>query len=319
MLLFSKVVKVVVQHAGICFMIYKFYRRQNGNPWPLYFLCWLSSIWRVFCQHAGGHRYFAHKSFRCTPIFATLMALTICVSDVGTFYYWVFFHNDHHTHCDKGRDLHSPKYNGLWTVQFRLVRDEEDRSGKLKDECGPNAPPSKTLKTKYDADLSWITVPVSFGLIVAESIFWMLIAIPLGFHVADLLLWICLVPRLFSMHIISTTNSFSHVYGDRPYCGNGRAPYADCMATNNVWVALVGGGEGWHNNHHAFALSSRHGMLWYEFDWCWLLLRLLAELGLVWDMIEVADEVRLAKRDPSVMMQFENKYIVRYKREEKKV
>lgn len=29
---------------------------------------------------------------------------------------------------------------------------------------------------------------------------------------------------------------------------------------NNVWVAMVSSGEGWHNNHHAFPRSARHGL-----------------------------------------------------------
>ncbi|GKF40876.1 palmitoyl-monogalactosyldiacylglycerol delta-7 desaturase, chloroplastic-like protein [Tanacetum coccineum] len=45
-------------------------------------------------------------------------------------------------------------------------------------------------------------------------------------------------------------------------------------------VALLGFGEGWHNNHHAFEYSARHGLEWWQIDICWYLIRLLEAVGL---------------------------------------
>jgi stearoyl-CoA desaturase (delta-9 desaturase) len=37
--------------------------------------------------------------------------------------------------------------------------------------------------------------------------------------------------------------------------------------SNNWWlVALIGGGEGWHNNHHKFPRAANLGVKWWEFD-----------------------------------------------------
>jgi stearoyl-CoA desaturase (delta-9 desaturase) len=49
-------------------------------------------------------------------------------------------------------------------------------------------------------------------------------------------------------------------------------------------VALITFGEGWHNNHHAYPTSARHGLMWYELDMAWLQIRLLKKIGLVWDV-----------------------------------
>jgi stearoyl-CoA desaturase (delta-9 desaturase) len=49
-------------------------------------------------------------------------------------------------------------------------------------------------------------------------------------------------------------------------------------------VGLLGWGEGWHNNHHAFQRSARHGLAWWELDATWLAIRALAALGLVRDV-----------------------------------
>jgi stearoyl-CoA desaturase (delta-9 desaturase) len=45
-------------------------------------------------------------------------------------------------------------------------------------------------------------------------------------------------------------------------------------------VAIVSLGEGWHNNHHAFPTSARHGLRAWEIDPSWWAIRALAALGL---------------------------------------
>ncbi|MEM8806202.1 MAG: acyl-CoA desaturase, partial [Cyanobacteria bacterium P01_G01_bin.38] len=59
-------------------------------------------------------------------------------------------------------------------------------------------------------------------------------------------------------------------------------------STNCWWVAVLTYGEGWHNNHHAFQYSARHGLRWWEIDVTWMTIRVLQALGL-------ANNVKLAK------------------------
>ena len=47
-----------------------------------------------------------------------------------------------------------------------------------------------------------------------------------------------------------------------------------------LWVALLTFGEGWHNNHHAFQTSARHGLRWWEVDVTYVAIRVLSALGL---------------------------------------
>ena len=49
---------------------------------------------------------------------------------------------------------------------------------------------------------------------------------------------------------------------------------------NNWFVSIITFGEGWHNNHHAYPSSARHGLRWFEFDFTWQHVRLLKRLGL---------------------------------------
>jgi stearoyl-CoA desaturase (Delta-9 desaturase) len=39
-------------------------------------------------------------------------------------------------------------------------------------------------------------------------------------------------------------------------------------------------GEGWHNNHHAFPTSAKHGLKWYQFDASYVFIKTLSLLGL---------------------------------------
>ena len=57
-------------------------------------------------------------------------------------------------------------------------------------------------------------------------------------------------------------------------------------------LALITLGEGWHNNHHHYQVSTRQGFFWWEIDVTYYVLRALAAVGLVWDLHGVPDHVR---------------------------
>ena len=87
-------------------------------------------------------------------------------------------------------------------------------------------------------------------------------------------------------------NSAAHTFGYRTY----DTPEG---STNCWWVGLVAWGEGWHNNHHAFQRSARHGHEWWEVDATWALIRTLMALGLAQDVQlrpKTADQYRLRAR-----------------------
>ena len=74
-------------------------------------------------------------------------------------------------------------------------------------------------------------------------------------------------------HATWLVNSATHVWGYRSHDTRDHS-------TNLWWVALITLGEGWHNNHHAFPRSARHGLRWWELDVTYLFIRLLSFLGL---------------------------------------
>jgi len=57
------------------------------------------------------------------------------------------------------------------------------------------------------------------------------------------------------------------------------------------WLALLTFGEGWHNNHHAFEYSARHGLEWWQIDMTWYVVRFLQAIGLATD-VKLPSEVQ---------------------------
>jgi fatty-acid desaturase len=53
---------------------------------------------------------------------------------------------------------------------------------------------------------------------------------------------------------------------------------------NNILLALITLGEGWHNNHHRFMYTCRQGILSWEVDFTYSALRLLNSLGVARDL-----------------------------------
>ena len=76
-----------------------------------------------------------------------------------------------------------------------------------------------------------------------------------------------------TFHITWLVNSAAHHSGYQTFRTGDKS-------TNNWWVAFLAWGEGWHNNHHAFQTSARHGMRWWEFDATYLAIRAMSFLGL---------------------------------------
>ena len=102
-------------------------------------------------------------------------------------------------------------------------------------------------------------------------------------------LWGGLV-RIFVVHHVTwSINSICHTFGGREY------ESAD-LSTNNFICGLLGHGEGWHNNHHAFPNSARHGLRWWQIDLSWLVILTMRFLHLAWNIQTPSQRALAAKR-----------------------
>jgi stearoyl-CoA desaturase (delta-9 desaturase) len=101
--------------------------------------------------------------------------------------------------------------------------------------------------------------------------------------------WGFVVGTLAVFHATMLINSLAHLWGSRRYATSDRS-------RNNALLALVTFGEGWHNNHHHYMSAARQGFFWWEIDLTYYVLRLLARVGLVWDLREPPALVRRGAR-----------------------
>lgn len=87
------------------------------------------------------------------------------------------------------------------------------------------------------------------------------------------LAWGLGVATVVRSHTTFLVNSVCHIWGTRAW-------NTPDFSKNNWWVAIITFGEGWHNNHHAFEFSARHGLEWWQLDVTWYLIRFLKAIGL---------------------------------------
>ena len=108
--------------------------------------------------------------------------------------------------------------------------------------------------------------------------------------------WGMFVRLVITYHTTWLVNSASHSFGYKNF------PIDD-LSTNCWWVALLSGGEGWHNNHHAFPYSAAFGLRWFEFDPGFLFIRLLETLGLAWNVKVPSPEKIALRRVPQATIE----------------
>jgi stearoyl-CoA desaturase (delta-9 desaturase) len=98
------------------------------------------------------------------------------------------------------------------------------------------------------------------------------------------LVWGFCLPTVTLAHATFAINTVNHLFGSRRF---------DTIdeSRNNAFTAFFAVGEGWHNNHHRYQRAARNGFYWWEIDVTWYVIRLMAVLGLAWDLQPVPHRV----------------------------
>lgn len=89
--------------------------------------------------------------------------------------------------------------------------------------------------------------------------------------------WGFFVRVVWVWHVTWAINSLSHVWGFQDW-------NTGDVSMNNWLMGILAFGEGWHNNHHAFETSCRHGLKWWQVDVTWYMVKLLHFVGLAWGL-----------------------------------
>ena len=244
----------------------------------------------AFGTTIGFHRYFTHKGFEARAPLKALLAILGCMTMQGPVTQWVTDHRKHHALSDKPGDPHSPHVGhgeGAWGAlrgfahahvgwMFSNLGMEQGR------EYGRDLYEDRLIRTIDRMYLLWVvlTLGIPFGIAYAVGGTWQ----------AGLegLVWGGLIRIAAYQHATFSVNSICHMFGRQDYRSRDEA-------RNNWLVALLVFGEGWHNNHHAFPVSARHGLSRRQVDVSWLVIRTLERLRLVWN-VKVPDAAQLERR-----------------------
>jgi len=237
-----------------------------GVRWQVVLTCVVLYVVRMWAITAGYHRYFAHRSYKTSRVFAFILAFVAQSSAQKGALWWAAHHRVHHKLSDQPGDVHSPVQNSFWYahVGWLFADTEETRWDKIPD------------LAKYP-ELVWLNryflvPPIVLAVVVTALFGWS--GLFIGFFLSTVLTW----------HGTFLVNSLTHVWGRQRFDSGDQS-------RNNALTALITLGEGWHNNHHHYQSSARNGFYWWEVDVTYYVLKLLSFFGVVWDLRPVPARV----------------------------
>jgi stearoyl-CoA desaturase (delta-9 desaturase) len=233
----------------------------------------------AFGTTIGFHRYFTHRGFEAKTSVKAGLAILGCMTMQGPLTQWVTDHRKHHALSDKEGDPHSPH-------------------------VGHGDGVSGAVKGFVHAHVGWMfrNLGMEQGSVYGKDLYedrlvraidrlyvlWVVLTLGIPFAIgylaggtwergAEAMVWGGLLRIFLYQHATFAVNSICHMFGRQAYRSRDEA-------RNNRLVALLVFGEGWHNNHHAFPSSARHGLDRGQFDISWWVIRGLEKLGLVWNV-----------------------------------
>ena len=208
----------------------------------------------------GFHRLVSHRSFQTPKWLEYFLVFCGTLACQGGPIEWVGLHRMHHQYSDTDKDPHDSNKGLLWShLTWMLCKN-----------------PASEYVPRYTKDIAndpvyqffqkyFIPIQVVLGLILYAFGGW------------SYVIWGIFVRLVIVFHATWFVNSATHKFGYKSHESNDES-------RNCWWVALLTFGEGWHNNHHAYQYSARHGLAWWEIDLTWVTIVVLRTLGLAKDV-----------------------------------
>jgi stearoyl-CoA desaturase (delta-9 desaturase) len=225
----------------------------------------------------GFHRLFTHRAFETNRVVQFILGVLGSMSVQGPLLKWVALHRRHHEHSDRPGDPHSPHFHGrgvpgllrgLWHAHLGWMFQPD-----------PPDLPRYVKDLRHSALLRMVSalfpVWVAAGLLLPGVLGGLLTGTWVGAWYG--LAWGGLARIFLVHHVTWSVNSVCHLWGRQPY-GSGD------QSRNNFVFGVLALGEGWHNTHHAFPTSARHGLRWWQVDVSYWVIRTLALVGLAWNV-----------------------------------
>ena len=236
----------------------------------------------------GYHRFFTHKSFETPRFMQALLAIAGSMALEGSVLKWAAVHRSHHQHSDDEHDPHSPHTHGagvlnalrgMWHAHMGwLFRSHSISLQKYVVDLRRD-PLIRTMSALFPL---WVLLGLLIPAVLGGLLTWSWTGVLLGF------IWGGLVRIFLVHHVTWSINSVCHIWGSRPFKSHDES-------RNNIVFGVLGLGEGWHNNHHAFPTSARHGLRWWQLDISYLTILAMSRVGLA-SKIRVPSPARVAAK-----------------------
>ncbi len=236
---------------------------------------------RMFAITGFYHRYFSHQAFRAGRAVQFAFALLGAAAAQRGPLWWASHHRHHHVHADQPEDSHSALRHGFAWSHMGWFMARENFAPRAELVRSLARFPELRFLDRWDALVPLLLV----GGLWAAGALAERHAPGLGTSGAQMVAWGFCVSTVALYHATFSINSFAHRFGSRRYATRD-------ASRNNLWLALLTFGEGWHNNHHHYPAAARQGFYWWEVDFTYYGLRLLAALGLIHGLKPVPAEVR---------------------------
>lgn len=226
----------------------------------------------------GFHRLFTHRSFAAGRTVTAILAVLGSMTLQGPVTQWVTDHRKHHRLSDRPGDPHSPHLHGegflaslrgLWHSHVGwLLSTKGMERGRSWGKDLFDDPLIRRIDQLY---FVWVAISLGIPFVIGAAVggSWA--------RGVEAMVWGGVLRIFLFQHATWAVNSICHTFGRRAYSTSDQS-------RNNWALAPFTFGEAWHNNHHAFPTSARHGLGRGQLDLSWIVIRVLERLGLVWDV-----------------------------------
>ena len=236
----------------------------------LWFLA--SYYWHGVGITLGYHRLLTHRSLQVPKWVTYFWAAGAYLCLMGSPIVWVGVHRLHHQNSDQDGDPHSPVHgfkHSLYSWMFSMSEIQSNAELQAQVPDLMKDPVFRLLGCEHSAQQAQLCLFIN----VLARVILCLLAGPIAL-VANLL------AMFFAFWSPQLVNAVCHLDGF------GYRSYETREKSRNVWwLGLLAVGEGWHNNHHAFPKSAKHGIQWFEVDITWYTIWFLEKVGLATKVI----------------------------------
>ena len=210
----------------------------TGFSWGALVWTVLLYVIRMLATTGIYHRLLTHKSYQAPASVLWLGSIVAAAAGQMGPSWWKAHHMTHHQHADRDLDPHSP------CTQVPFIRGFYwSQGGWL---LSPQFFPSKLPNDVENDRVLKVIDRLHFIPLIALG--------ALSYFIGGTeYLGAFFLSTTLLFHGVQTVNSLCHIVGEQPFITNN-------LSRNNKFVAFITLGEGWHNLHHAFQSSSRHGI-----------------------------------------------------------